>query len=140
MAFNVGDTAGDYQILGILGAGGMGKVYKARNVITDRVEALKVLLPDLANEAELADRFMREIKLLASLSHPNIAALHTALRLDNQLLMVMEFVEGRTHRGPAEGRPACRRARRPATSARRSRRWPTRTSAGWCIATSSRPT
>ena len=96
MPFNVGDTAGDYQILGILGAGGMGKVYKARNVITDRVEALKVLLPDLANEGELADRFMREIKLLASLSHPNIAALHTALRLDNQLLMVMEFVEGRT--------------------------------------------
>jgi serine/threonine-protein kinase len=96
MAINVGDTAGDYQILSILGAGGMGKVYKARNVITDRVEALKVLLPDLANETELADRFMREIKLLASLNHPNIAGLHTALRLENQLLMVMEFVEGRT--------------------------------------------
>jgi serine/threonine-protein kinase len=96
MPFNVGDTVGDYQIVGILGAGGMGKVYKARNVITDRVEALKVLLPDLANEPELADRFMREIKLLASLSHPNIAALHTALRLENELLMVMEFVEGRT--------------------------------------------
>ncbi len=96
MAFNVGDTAGDYQILSVLGAGGMGKVYKARNVITDRVEALKVLLPDLSNDTELADRFMREIKVLASLSHPNIAALHTALRLDNQLLMVMEFVEGRT--------------------------------------------
>ncbi len=96
MAFNVGDTAGDYQILSILGAGGMGMVYKARNVITDRVEALKVLLPDLSNQAELADRFMREIKVLASLSHPNIAGLHTALRLDNQLLMVMEFVEGHT--------------------------------------------
>ena len=96
MAFNVGDTAGDYQILGILGAGGMCMVYKARNVITDRVEALKVLLPDLSNEAELADRFMREIKVLASLNHPNIATLHTALRVDNQLLMVMEFVEGRT--------------------------------------------
>jgi serine/threonine-protein kinase len=96
MAFNVGDTVGDYQILSVLGTGGMGKVYKARNVISDRVEALKVLLPDLANETELADRFMREIKLLASLNHPNIAALHTALRLDNQLLMVMEYVEGRT--------------------------------------------
>jgi serine/threonine protein kinase len=96
MGFNVGDTAGDYQIIGILGTGGMGKVYKARNVISDRVEALKVLLPNLANETELADRFMREIKLLASLNHPNIAALHTALRLENQLLMVMEFVEGRT--------------------------------------------
>ena len=96
MAFNIGDNVGDYQIVGILGAGGMGKVYKVRNTISDRVEAMKVLLPDLANEPELADRFMREIKLLASLNHPNIAALHTALRIDNQLLMIMEFVEGRT--------------------------------------------
>jgi Tfp pilus assembly protein PilX len=96
MAFNIGDSVGDYQIAGILGAGGMGKVYKVRNVISDRVEAMKVLLPDLANESELADRFIREIKLLASLNHPNIAALHTAMRLDNQLVMIMEFVEGRT--------------------------------------------
>jgi len=96
MSFNVGDTVGDYQIIGILGAGGMGKVYKVRNLISDRVEAMKVLLPDLAGESELADRFIREIKLLASLDHPNIAALHTALRLNNQLLMVMEFVEGVT--------------------------------------------
>ncbi len=96
MALNIGDTIGDYQIAGILGAGGMGKVYKVRNTISDRVEAMKVLLPDLANEPELGDRFTREIKLLASLNHPNIAALHTALRIENQLLMVMEFVEGRT--------------------------------------------
>ena len=96
MAFNVGDIAGDYQIVGILGAGGMGKVYKVRNTISDRVEAMKVLLPNLAEAPELADRFIREIKLLASLNHPNIAALHTALRLENQLLMVMEYVEGRT--------------------------------------------
>ncbi len=74
----------------------MGKVYKVRNVISDRVEAMKVLLPDLTEAPELADRFMREIKMLASLNHPNIAALHTALRLENQLLMIMEFVEGRT--------------------------------------------
>jgi serine/threonine-protein kinase len=96
MAFNVGETVGDYQIIGILGAGGMGKVYKVRNVISDRVEAMKVLLPNLAQEGELADRFVREIKLLASLNHPNIAQLHTALRQENQLLMIMEFVEGRT--------------------------------------------
>jgi serine/threonine protein kinase len=96
MAFEVGDIAGDYQIIGILGAGGMGKVYKVRNTISDRVEAMKVLLPNLAEAPELADRFVREIKLLASLNHPNIAALHTALRLENQLLMIMEFVEGRS--------------------------------------------
>ncbi len=92
--FEIGHTIGDYQIIDILGAGGMGKVYKVRNVISDRVEALKVLLPNLEADPELGDRFIREIKVQASLDHPNIAKLHTALRAENQLLMVMEFVEG----------------------------------------------
>jgi serine/threonine-protein kinase len=96
MSFQIGDKVGDYQIIGALGAGGMGKVYKVKNLISDRIDAMKVLLPDLADAPELADRFVREIKLLASLNHPNIAALHTAFRLENQLLMIMEFVEGTT--------------------------------------------
>ncbi|MCL5746274.1 MAG: serine/threonine protein kinase [Acidobacteria bacterium] len=96
MNLEAGSTIGDYEITGILGAGGMGKVYKVRNMISDRVEAMKVLLPDLAHEPELADRFVREIKVQASLEHPNIAALHTALRVENQLLMLMELVEGVT--------------------------------------------
>jgi eukaryotic-like serine/threonine-protein kinase len=96
MNLQIGSAIGDYQVVGILGAGGMGKVYKVRNVISDRVEAMKILLPDLATQTELADRFLREIKLQASLEHPNIAALHTAVRVDNQLLMLMEFVEGVT--------------------------------------------
>jgi serine/threonine-protein kinase len=87
---------GDYEVLGVLGAGGMGKVFKVRNVISDRIEAMKVLLPDLAGRQELADRFLREIKLLASLDHPNIAQLRTALTLSNRLVMVMEYVEGTT--------------------------------------------
>jgi hypothetical protein len=87
---------GDYEILGVLGSGGMGKVYRVRNVISDRVEAMKVLLPDLAGRQELATRFLREIKLLASLNHPNIATLCTALTIDNQLVMIMEYVEGVT--------------------------------------------
>jgi serine/threonine protein kinase len=94
--YTVGQKLGDYEILGILGAGGMGKVYKVRNTISDRVEAMKILLPDLAGQKELADRFLREIKVLASLHHPNIAALRTALTLDNQLVMIMEFVDGVT--------------------------------------------
>jgi len=105
MSFEVGTRIGDYEIVSILGAGGMGKVFKVRNVISDRIEAMKVLLPDLEHEPELADRFMREIKVQASLQHPNIATLHTALRVDNQLLMLMELVEGvtldqRLHQGP----------------------------------------
>jgi eukaryotic-like serine/threonine-protein kinase len=96
MSFQVGDQIGDYQIVKVLGAGGMGKVYQVRNVLSDRIEAMKVLLPNLEGNADLADRFLREIKLQASLDHPNIAGLHTALRINNQLLMLMEFVEGVT--------------------------------------------
>ena len=96
MDYEIGSRAGDYEILAVLGAGGMGKVYKVRNVISDRVEAMKVLLPNLEGDPDLANRFIREIKVQASLDHPNIAALHTALRLDNQLMMLMEFVEGVT--------------------------------------------
>ena len=96
---------GDYQILDELGSGGMGRVWRVRNVITDRIEAMKVLLPDLAGRQELAARFQREIKLMASLNHPNIAALRTAFTADNQLYMVMEYVEGtnladRLEKGP----------------------------------------
>jgi len=94
--FSVGQKVGDYEVLSILGLGGMGKVYKVRNVISDRVEAMKVLLPDLTSHQSLADRFLREIRLLASLNHPNIASLRTALTYENQLVMVMEFVEGET--------------------------------------------
>jgi len=87
---------GDYEILGVLGNGGMGKVYKVRNVISDRVDAMKVLLPNLAGQKEFAERFLREVKVLASLNHPNIAALRTAFMDNDRLVMIMEFVEGET--------------------------------------------
>ncbi|MCS7025559.1 MAG: protein kinase [Bryobacteraceae bacterium] len=96
MPFRIGDRVADYEVVQILGEGGMGRVYKVRNLISDRVEAMKVLLPDLQSDPALVDRFLREIKVQAALSHPNIASLHTALRHDNQLLMLMEFVEGQS--------------------------------------------
>ena len=70
---------GDYEILDELGRGGMGRVFRVRNVISDRIEAMKVLLPDLVGRQDLAARFLREIKVLAALSHPHIASLRTAL-------------------------------------------------------------
>jgi eukaryotic-like serine/threonine-protein kinase len=91
-----GQRVGDYEILNSLGAGGMGSVYRVRNTISDRIEAMKVLLPNLEDDPALADRFLREIKVQASLNHPNIAQLYTAVRADNQLLMLMEYVEGYT--------------------------------------------
>lgn len=96
---------GDYEVIRELGHGGMGQVFLVRNLISDRIEAMKVLLPDLANQGDLAARFSREIKLLASLDHPNIAALRTAFSANNQFIMIMEYVEGdtlahRLERGP----------------------------------------
>ena len=80
MELKVGQSFGDYEILGTLGAGGMGKVYKVRNKISNRVEAMKILLSGLTFEPELVDRFTREIRIFGSLTHPNIAELRTALK------------------------------------------------------------
>jgi serine/threonine-protein kinase len=107
MSFETGAIVGDYQIIGLLGRGGMGKVFKVRNLISDRVEAMKVLLPHVGAMQDLAERFIREIKVVASLDHPNIAQLRTAVRSEDRLLMIMEFVEGSSldeamRRGPID--------------------------------------
>src|SRR5271165_55284 len=96
---------GDYEIIRELGHGGMGRVYLARNVLSDRIEAMKVLLPDLAGRGDFVARFMREIKTLASLDHPNIAALRTAFTSGDQFVMVMDYVEGVTLSQRLEGGP-----------------------------------
>jgi serine/threonine protein kinase len=94
MIFGPGDRIGDYEVLSPLGAGGMGSVYKVRHVISQRIEALKVILPGASATPEMAERFLREIRLQASLEHPHIASLHNAFRIHDELVMVMEFVEG----------------------------------------------
>ena len=96
MAFETGQIVGDYEILGSLGMGGMGRVYRVRNVISNRVEAMKVLQPSMTSEPGFAARFSAEIRTLASLDHPNIAQLRTAFQLGNEQLMIMECVEGST--------------------------------------------
>ena len=96
MALEAGTRVGDYEILALLGAGGMGQVYSARNIISGRTEAMKVLLSDFASEPDLAARFTAEIRTLAGLDHPNIAQLRTAFQFENRLVMIMEFVEGVT--------------------------------------------
>ena len=94
MIFGPGDRIGDYEVLCPLGAGGMGSVYKVRHAISQRIEALKVILPGTSATPEMTERFLREIRLQASLEHPHIASLHNAFRIHDELVMVMEFVEG----------------------------------------------
>jgi serine/threonine-protein kinase len=94
MTFEIGQTVGDYRIISILGRGGMGTVYKVRNTLTDREEAMKVVLPGSDASGEVADRFLREIRIQASLQHPHIAGIRTAFRSGESVLMIMELIEG----------------------------------------------
>jgi serine/threonine-protein kinase len=98
MSFETGQRVGDYEIIRILGKGGLGQVYEARHTISQRCEALKVLLTDGGQGKEMGERFRREIQLLGALCHPNIASLHNAFYHDSQLVMVMELVKGETLR------------------------------------------
>ena len=94
MTFEIGQTVGDYHILGVLGRGGMGAVYRVRNTLTDREDAMKVVLPGAEATGEIADRFLREIRIQASLQHPHIASIRTAFRSGESVLMIMELIEG----------------------------------------------
>ncbi|OFV97802.1 MAG: hypothetical protein A3F68_13100, partial [Acidobacteria bacterium RIFCSPLOWO2_12_FULL_54_10] len=105
MNLKIGDAIGDYKIVAVLGAGGMGQVYKVQNTLSHRMEAMKIVLPSLLESPEQSERFLREIRLQASLDHPNIATLHTALRQEDQILMVMELVEGTSLQALLEKRP-----------------------------------
>ncbi len=93
MPIQPGHNIGDYEVLSPLGSGGIGEVYKVRHIISQRTEAMKLLRPDRTG-SELSERFLREIRVLASLSHPHIARLNTAFKADDQIAMVMEFIEG----------------------------------------------
>ncbi len=96
LRFQVGDRVGDFEVIGVLGSGGMAEVFRVRHVISDRVEAMKVVLPDYLADPDVTDRFLREIKIHASLVHPNIAGMFTAFRHGNAYLMIMELVEGQS--------------------------------------------
>jgi serine/threonine protein kinase len=94
MTFEAGQVVGEYKIVRVLGRGGLGAVYEAMHLISQRAEAMKVMLPEQTGTPDMKERFRREIQLLASLNHPNIASLHNAFYLGDQLIMVMELVEG----------------------------------------------
>jgi eukaryotic-like serine/threonine-protein kinase len=91
----IGRTIGKYRIVGQLGRGGAGIVYKAVDETLGRDVAVKTLNPDLAN-TEVMSRFRAEATILAKLNHPQIATIFELFREENELLMVMEFVRGET--------------------------------------------
>jgi serine/threonine protein kinase/tetratricopeptide (TPR) repeat protein len=91
-----GTTIGAYRILSLLGAGGMGEVYTARDQHLERDVAIKVLPPAFTHDHDRIDRFRREAQLLAALNHPNIATIHGLEEADGVLYLVMELVPGQT--------------------------------------------
>jgi Tol biopolymer transport system component len=96
VTLNAGTKLGPYEILSPLGTGGMGEVYRSRDMKLGREVALKVLPAELANDAERMTRFEREAKVLASLNHPNIATIHGMEESGDVRALVMELVPGQT--------------------------------------------
>src|SRR5262245_33882255 len=105
MTLSTGSQLGPYEVLGPIGAGGMGEVYKARDTRLDRSVAIKVLPSHLSSNPDLKQRFEREAKAISSLSHPHICTLHDVGHQDGTDYLVMEYLEGeslstRLQRGP----------------------------------------
>jgi len=96
----IGKSLGHYQVAEKLGAGGMGEVYRARDTRLGRDVALKFLPASLAQNPQALARFEREAQLLASLNHPNIAAIYGFENLDGVPFLVLEYVPGETLKGP----------------------------------------
>ena len=90
------DLLGSYEIMGPLGAGGMGEVYRARDTRLNRQVAIKILPPGYAEDSERLSRFQREARVLASLNHSNIAAIYGFEEADDQKFFILELVEGET--------------------------------------------
>src|SRR4029450_6045418 len=96
MALPPGSRLGAYEIVSLLGAGGMGEVYRARDPKLNRDVAIKVLLAAVAGDPEQMPRFQREGQLLAPVNHPHIAAVFGVEDAGPVLALVMELVDGPT--------------------------------------------
>ena len=104
-SITIGTHVGSLEITGLLGAGGMGEVYRARDEKLKREVAVKILPEAFARDADRVSRFQREAEVLASLNHSNIAAIYDLQESGDSRILVLELVEGETladriHRGP----------------------------------------
>src|SRR4030095_9665039 len=105
MALTLGQQLGSYEITALLGKGGMGEVYRARDLKLKREVAIKILPDEFSRDPNRVSRFHREAEVLASLNHPNIAAIYDVQEANGCRYLVLELVEGdtlaeRIKRGP----------------------------------------
>jgi eukaryotic-like serine/threonine-protein kinase len=105
LSIKVGTQLGSYEITALLGKGGMGEVYRARDTKLKRDVAIKILPEEFCRDADRIARFQREAEVLASLSHPHIATIHHIEDHEQSRVLVLELVEGdtlaeRVARGP----------------------------------------
>jgi len=125
MSLAAGSRVGPYEILSVLGAGGMGEVYRARDPRLGRDVAVKILADGGVHEADRIARLQREAQVLAALNHPHIAQIYGLEETGGRVALVMEFVAGETlaerlGRGPLplqDALPIARHCRRPRSGA-----------------------
>src|SRR6185436_9529120 len=92
----VGRHLGSYHVLALLGVGGMGEVYRARDTTLERDVAIKVVTPFFADDPERLLRFEREARLLAALNHPHVGTIYGVEEIESVRFLVLELVEGET--------------------------------------------
>src|SRR5437762_2348871 len=99
-----GTVAGRFVIVRLLGAGGMGQVYEAQDTKLKRVVAIKRMAPKLQQDERDRRRFLREAQQASALNHPNVAAIYDVIEENDEILLVMEYVEGTPLRAVLQGR------------------------------------
>ncbi len=105
MALAAGTRLGSYEILGALGSGGMGEVYRARDPRLEREVAIKILPPSFSSDPQRLRRFLQEAHASAALNHPNILAVHDIGQMDGSPYIVSELLEGESLRGKLRSGP-----------------------------------
>src|SRR5262249_26338554 len=105
MLIGIGTQLGSHEVTALLGKGGMGEVYRARDLKLKREVAIKVLPAAFSSDTDWLNRMQREAEVLASLNHPNIASIYNFEEVEGTRFLVLELVEGETladriERGP----------------------------------------